>query len=208
MRVTAPSRQRGMALLESLVAATIAALGVLGLLGLQMRTLADAQTSLRRSQAIRLIEDFSERARVDPAALGQIAAYVSDWDERPSADSDCAAAACGPAATAAYQLARWKDAVGQVLPGGSAKVFLAEDEAEHAQGLQRQLGIMISWRENEAFADAAYTLPLGIDGEGRRGSTAVACPQGRTCHLQYLALSARCTRYLASGEVQLVCAGP
>lgn len=48
----------------------VMALGLLGVVGVQMRTLADTQTGVRRAQAIRLIEDLSERAKVNPSALG------------------------------------------------------------------------------------------------------------------------------------------
>ena len=65
------TRQRGITLLESLIAIVVAALGILGILGVQMRTLTDTQTSMRRAQAIRLIEDLSERMRVHPNALRQ-----------------------------------------------------------------------------------------------------------------------------------------
>ena len=63
MTTTLPKNkhQRGIALIESLVAIVITALGILGILGVQMRTLADTSTTVRRAQAIRLIEDLGER---------------------------------------------------------------------------------------------------------------------------------------------------
>ena len=54
----------------------VMALGLLGVVGVQMRTLADTQTGVRRAQAIRLIEDLSERAKVNPSALANINEYV------------------------------------------------------------------------------------------------------------------------------------
>ena len=50
------SQQHGITLLESLIAIVIAALGVIGIIGVQLRTLTDAQNTVRREQAIRLIE--------------------------------------------------------------------------------------------------------------------------------------------------------
>ena len=73
--------QRGISLIESLVAIVVMALGILGILGVQMRTLADTQTGVRRAQAIRLIEDLSERVKSQPNGLGVMDAYVRDWDE-------------------------------------------------------------------------------------------------------------------------------
>ena len=69
MQNTSNPSQRGITLIESLVAIVIAALGILGILGMQMRTLTDTQTSVRRAQAIRLIDDLSERIKVCPNSL-------------------------------------------------------------------------------------------------------------------------------------------
>ncbi|WP_280192403.1 type IV pilus modification protein PilV [Delftia sp. PS-11] len=200
--------QAGITLIESLIALVIASLAVLGVLGSQLRTLADNQSGVRRAQAIRLIEDFSERTRANPNSLGQISAYVSDWDSATAAPAtDCAASACSAAQLAAHNLAHWKASVNQVLPGGKAKVFISEDEATAASGNQRQLGIMISWRENEQSGDASYKTPLGINSAGERGTNATTCPADRTCHLQYIPLSARCAPYFSDSAVQFFCAG-
>jgi type IV pilus assembly protein PilV len=65
--LTTPTRrQRGISLIESLIAIVVTALGILGILGVQMRTLSDTSTTVRRAQAIRLIEDLGERMRVNP----------------------------------------------------------------------------------------------------------------------------------------------
>lgn len=42
------TRQRGITLIESLVAIVVAALGILGIVGVQMRTLTDTRTSVSR----------------------------------------------------------------------------------------------------------------------------------------------------------------
>ena len=48
MRSSIPlHRQHGITLIESLVAIVVAALGILGILGVQMRTLTDTQTTVR-----------------------------------------------------------------------------------------------------------------------------------------------------------------
>ena len=67
--------QQGITLLESLIAIIVIALGVLGILGIQMRTLNNTQNSLYRTQAIRLIDDLSERIAANPNALLNIEIY-------------------------------------------------------------------------------------------------------------------------------------
>ena len=52
MQHTLLQPQRGITLLESLVAIVVMALGILGILGVQMRTLSDTQTGVRRAQEL------------------------------------------------------------------------------------------------------------------------------------------------------------
>jgi type IV pilus assembly protein PilV len=206
-------RQRGLTLIESLVAIVVAALGILGILGTQMRTLTDTQTTVRRAQAIRLIEDLSERLRVNPNALRGFSAYVSDFTATPSPGS-CQTSPCNSASLAAYDLGIWKQTVKNTLPLGQASIFLAP--AETADTNRRQIGVMIAWRENERdisnSADKKIyknnidaTMVRAADGTlktGGGGTASSSCPDGYTCHLQYIPLAARCAPYFGSGSPQ------
>lgn len=202
MKKPLQKHQRGIALIESLVAIVIAALGILGILGVQMRTLTDTQTSVRRAQAIRLIEDLSERMKVSPNALLGLKDYESGYDEKGSdlTASACNSASCTPAEQAAYDLKRWKTTVEETLPGGQASIFLAPGETVDAN--RRQLGVMIAWRENEGDTAAAYKDGIdaskirAADGTLGAGTDAAnACPAEKTCHLQYIPVAARCAPY-------------
>lgn len=207
----APSRlQRGISLIESLVAIVVMALGILGILGVQMRTLADTQTGVRRVQAIRLIEDLSERMKTNPNALANINNYVSDFSDEPT-PGDCSDG-CSHSDQATYDLALWKQAVKTQLPLGKANVFLAAGETDDTN--RRQLGVMLAWRENERDTSDAYKdsidatkvpdkdgkLVAGVDEDN-------ACPSDHTCHLQYLPVAARCAPYPINGEVKYFCPG-
>lgn len=206
-------RQRGITLVESLVAIVVMALGVLGILGVQMRTLADTQTSVRRAQAVRLIEDLSERIRVNPSGLYQLASYAIDTPipSTPPTAQDLAASQtlqnnCGSTACTGTQLATrdralWLATVQQSLPLGHARVFVVDSENTLID--RRQLGVMISWRENErAMEDSNYAAVLQSPDSTASG---VGCPAGRSCHVQYIQPGARCMPYGASGAVQFVC---
>jgi len=200
-----PRRQRGLTLIESLIALIVAALGILGIIGVQMRTLADTQTSLRRAQAIRLIEDLDERLKVTPGALVALGKYVSARGTSPTG-GDCTAN-CDPTQLAAFDLADWKQTVKRVLPLGDADIFLAPGEAGNTTN-SRLLGVMISWRENESYvADSTYLT--NIDATQVRDATgnltsglgaATTCPTGRTCHLQYISATNRCVPDLGNGS--------
>ncbi len=213
MKSTSIHDQSGITLIESLVAIVVAALGILGILGVQMRTLADTQTTVRRAQAIRLIEDLGERLRVTPNALADINAYPSAFANEPVPGS--CASNCTPSQLAAYNVASWKQAVKNNLPLGQASIFLAPGEGAGANPNRRQLGVMISWRENERDNSSAYKDDIDAskvranDGVTLTDGTdaANACPADRTCHLQYLPVAARCAPYFADASVQYFCPG-
>lgn len=216
--------QRGITLIESLVAIVIAALGILGILGVQMRTLSDTQTTVRRAQAIRLIEDLSERLKAHPNALLSLNDYASAWTtpSTPVAAPtvNCASTACSATQLTTYDVATWRRSVQQLLPLGDATIFLAPgDDATN----RRQLGVIIRWRENERSTEASYkddidaTKVRATDGtlsagQGSGAGAGPACNDGATstytCHLQYIPVSARCAPYDAGGGLKLsYCAG-
>lgn len=196
-------RQRGISLIESLVAIVVMALGIMGILGVQMRTLSDTSTSVRRAHAIRLIEDLNERMKTNPSALANLNTYVSNFAATPSVGS--CATGCSPALLAAYDLAVWKRTVRENLPLGKASIFVPPAESALPAGQARQLGVMIAWRENEREATTAYkddidaTKVRATDGTLSAGGGADvntnACPADHTCHLQYIPVSSRCAPY-------------
>jgi type IV pilus assembly protein PilV len=165
-------RQSGVSLIESLVATTILAIGSLGLLTVQIRTLAETQTSVHRAQAVRAIEDLAERIKANPDGFGQlrIGAYASPWDATPIA-------ACSPAELARSDIAQWRKTIARTLPLGQAKVFTDESVAAADR---RQLGVMVGWRANERTGDGVSPFDLKVDAAG------VACPEGLICHLVYV----------------------
>lgn len=215
----AQRRQSGISLIESLVAIVVMALGILGILGVQMRTLTDTSTTVRRAQAIRLIEDLSERMKTNPSALANLNAYVSNFAAAPSVGT--CATGCNQAQLAAYDLAVWKRGVRENLPLGKASIFVPPAESALPAGQGRQLGVMIAWRENERDTstgtggykdDIDATKVRADDGSLSAGGgtdTAVnACPDNHTCHLQYIPVPSRCAPYApGSGALVYYCSG-
>jgi type IV pilus assembly protein PilV len=202
MKPTSIRHQRGITLLESMVAIVVMALGILGVLGVQLRTLADTQTSVRRAQAVRLIEDLSERIKVNPDGLNSMGNYVTAWNAAvPAAPVDCTSVACNSTNLAKYDLSLWLTNVRSTMPLGDASVFLVADETDASN--RRQLGVMMSWRENErehkkadGTVDTNYTA--GIAPAGTGGAN-VNCPTDRICHLQYIQVISRCAPYTLGG---------
>ena len=208
MRHTPLQPQRGVTLIESLVALVVIALGILGILGVQMRTLTDTQTGVRRAQAIRLIEDMGERMKVNPNALANINAYVTAFADTPTLPN--CASGCNAAQLAAYDVAVWTRIVRENLPTGQASIFVPPAESGLATGLGRQLGVMIAWRENERAGtktdDIDATKVRAADGTFSAGAT-LACPADHICHLQYLPVASRCAPYAPGGVTMYYCPG-
>ena len=194
--------ERGIALIESLIAMLVMALGILGIVGVQMRALTDTQAGVRRAQAIRLIEDLGERLQSNPDALNYLGAYTASADTAP----DCAAAACSPPQLAAFDAWQWRRNVAAALPEGSATVFLPKGGA-------RQLGVMVGWNENRYSSrgtaastaqTAALQAPLVVTGLDVADDP-VVCPANQSCHIQYLQPTQRCAPW-ATGGAGLYCA--
>jgi len=212
LKKTMLRQQNGLSLIEALIALVVAALGVLGVSSIQLRTLVDTQNSVYRSQAMRLIEDLSERLKVQPNALLKINAqgagspyYVlNDWNTAPaSPGKDCEVDWCDSDELASWDIKQWHDMVQSILPAGGGVVFLAE--AENATpGNRRQLGILLRWRQNErndlSDDDKNNTNTILLK-DGNNFSSGTGLPNldagcdaaGYACHLQYITVSARCT---------------
>ncbi len=193
---TVHAPQRGITLIESLIAVIVTALGILGVLGVQMRTLTDTSTTVRRAQAIRLIEDLGERMKVNPNAMSTADTFKADFSNNPTYTATACDTGCEAPALAAFHLALWKKTVASTLPLGEANIFWAMGEGNTASDPnRRQLGVMISWRENERDGTKTDDIDATKGKASGGAGSAATCPVGRICHLQYIPVSARCAPY-------------
>ena len=167
--------QRGISLLESLISLLILALGVLGLLSVQLRTITETQTASHRIVATRLTDDLFERIKSNPGGWSSLNQYTVGFGAAP-AGGDCVAAACTAAQKAAWDINQWKALVASSLPLGTATSFVSPTDV-------RQIGVMIGWRANERSADADFVAPFNTDVAD--GALAVTCPANRICFLAY-----------------------
>lgn len=112
------ARQRGASMIELLVSILIFAFGMLGLVGLQTRTLSYGQMSLYRSQATALTDDILDRMRADRAN-----AKAGSWD---TGTTDLAASITGTTTVAERDLKEWKVEVEALLPTGRGSIVRSD----------------------------------------------------------------------------------
>jgi type IV pilus assembly protein PilV len=174
------SRQRGISLMESLIALVVLALGIMGLAGVQTRVLAESRTANYRAIAIGLIDDLNNRLLLNRnAALSSPTPYALNWGTPAAPPTDCTASQCSGIDLAKFDLDQWHALVAASLPGGSAAVFLSPTDA-------RQIGIAIAWNTNEGKAadtdTTKYTSPFAVTA----AANGVACPANSICHFAYV----------------------
>jgi type IV pilus assembly protein PilV len=169
--------QSGAALLEALVAMLVLAVGVVGLLAAQMRSMSENRTANHRQLALRLADDLKERMTTNPLGWAAVNPYVVGWGAPPAAGMNCAVNACTGPEKAAWDLVQWKQRVGNSLPQGQATTFISPSDP-------RQLGVMIAWVANERSTAADHLAPFNVNVSD--GATVVNCPAGLICHLTYL----------------------
>jgi type IV pilus assembly protein PilV len=134
-----PATQRGMTLIEILVAIVVLSVGLLGLAGLQLKGLQVNQGSVYRWQAAMLAEDIADRIRADRAgALGG----------NYTVTAGVASGAASGATLAAIN--DWLTRV-QGLPGGTAGITAPAGAAGN------QVTITIGWVDTRAQAGAGQT---------------------------------------------------
>lgn len=113
-------RQTGSSLVEVMVALFVLAIGLLGILAMQSKSMQFNQSAHVYSQAVYLANDIAERIRMNP---GQASVYADTYDgaqQNPS--TACIDAGCDSAGLAAWDKIEWNNLVGRILPAGNAVI--------------------------------------------------------------------------------------
>jgi len=136
-RIQSRGREKGLTLIETLVALVVLGVGLLGVAALYLDALRGGRSALFRQQAVNLAADLGDRLRADPQVCGN-----------PADFSACDAA--------------WRDSVATVLPGGTGAVASAVLRAAPAGYTDplRLYTITLSWQEPGQAAPSTYTLEV------------------------------------------------
>lgn len=183
--------QRGITLLESLIAMAVLAIGLLGLAGAQIRVLAELRNTAARAIAVSLIDDLAHRISLNPEAatrhvvgnqnggIGIEFPYALGWDGSIPVGPDCASADCTAIQSARHDLRVWTSAVNSGLSGGRAHVFQSSTD-------RRQIGVVVAWRPISNKAEDGDADRFNAPFKVSVASHGVNCPEGYFCHLSYI----------------------
>jgi type IV pilus assembly protein PilV len=155
---------RGISMIEVLVALAIVAIGMLGLLGLQARALGVQADAFHIGQAADLAAQFAERMRGNHLAFvaGHYSLRFDAADPAPDPAPACVPP-CSSAQVAARDLVEWQAELRRRLPGAAGYVL-------PDAGSRRGVEISLAWPQPrfsgsddvcDALASAALAVPAG-----------------------------------------------
>jgi len=152
-------RQRGLSMIEVLVSLTVVAFGLLGLAGLQARSMSYQKDSFDRKAAAELAAQLTERVRAnyDGFRAGNYNVSMAPGDATPAAVPACADAQnCSAAEVAARDWAMWRIDVRRRLPASG--VYLVAPA--NSVGMR----LIVAWQEG--LTDTTQPLDPICDAAG------------------------------------------
>jgi len=163
-------KQRGMGMIEILMAVLITAVGLIGITGMQAVSLKNNLSALNRSNAIFLTGTMMDRIRANPTAD-----FTTAIDEGPQVALDsCAASSdiCNKAAVADLSIAQWKCSLGGYQDDAICDgIFPVLPDAQGAITISgSDYVISIQWTDRVAYADGVKTggQPVSLSSTLRR----------------------------------------
>ena len=149
--------QKGITMVESLVALVVISVGMLGIAGLYLSSLQASRTAKLRSHAVELTSSIADRIRANREAVND---YNLAADGTPTAQ-DCETKRCSPTQLAQDDLATWLADVRAVLPGADA-VTGTVTVTDRAAPDSDNYVIAVTWREANSDIDFSYSVSLNI----------------------------------------------
>jgi len=151
------SAQRGITLVESLVALVVLSVGMLGIAGLYISSLKAGRSALVRTQAVALATDIADRIRANRAGLGGY--NTASYADAPAIKTACLGGDCTPAVLAEDDLGRWQAMIQLLMPSDAKGTVAFEDVAAPAPD---RYTITISWRESGDTSDSTCVMVVEL----------------------------------------------
>lgn len=111
--------QRGSSLVEVMVALFVLAIGLLGMLAMQAKSMQYNQSAYSYSQAAYLAADMAERIRSN---AGVAATYGGGAVDASADAGNCTSTKCLPADIVAWDKAKWAKNIDNYLPSGTGSI--------------------------------------------------------------------------------------
>ena len=161
--------QKGVGLLEVLVALVILAIGALGYVMLQVRALEATAESTQRIQAINIARDLAERVRVNRAGWTGTMSYqtelaIGGTQAKANATPNCASTACSSAQLADYDV--------DELSNYAAQYGMSLGMSACPSTSNRQC-LFVAWGSTKAIPSATDTASCTTGNSYRTNSTCV-----------------------------------
>jgi type IV pilus assembly protein PilV len=168
---------RGVGMLEYLVALLIFSVGMMGLMSAQLAGKRAGFEATQRSIATALARDILERIRANPGQLdAYLVAGVGDQSGRlPPPALDCVAALCTAAQMAAFDVWQWESQLlgePEQLGGDNAGGLVSPRGCVRREG--GAVSVTISWRGASPHGPAAETTCGESAGPGVPGDAGIA----------------------------------
>lgn len=117
-----PSRQRGVSLIEVLVAVMIFSIGLVGLAGLLIMATRSNQAAYLRTQVVYLAHNMADRMSANPMAVWD-GSYNNNYPTATSVTTNCdASSSCTPDDLATHDMQMWSTQLATFLPSAKATI--------------------------------------------------------------------------------------
>jgi type IV pilus assembly protein PilV len=147
-------RQRGVTIVEGLVALVILSVGMLGIASLYVTSLKTGRTALLRTQAVNLVNDMIDSIRANGAAGAAYA--LEDRSDAPTAPVDCEEdGVCTRDQIADQDLRNWIAAVDAALPAANPSIAYNANAAA-----PDVYTIRVAWKESGEEQEFEYEASL------------------------------------------------
>jgi type IV pilus assembly protein PilV len=154
------SRQRGISLVEALVALVVMSVGMLGIASLYVTSLQTGRVALTRTQAVNLVNDLADRIRANSLARDayELEPTVAFGVRRPAGTPDCVSSKnCQPSELASIDLNDWLASFKNLLPKNATG---AVTYTPPAAGSPDTYVIQVAW--SELGQDNSYGVRLQV----------------------------------------------
>jgi type IV pilus assembly protein PilV len=155
-------QQRGVTLIEVLIAIFVTSIGLLGIAGLEVYSKQSGFEALQRTTASMLLNDIAEKMRANPGALAIYQGATVGGGSLSTPSTDCTTTACNASDMATYDLWEWE----QLLDGATE-----QQGGNDTGGLASPTGCIES-----GGSAGVYTVSLAW-----RGTTPLTNPTSSSC---------------------------